>query len=130
MLKAKSPASALKPGGITPVGLNYSRATGSTQLISPTPVPPKPTPVHTHIDVAVPQGGDNVLWLARSHELPPDKMNGWVVSWILESFLKEDMVASATEKSTFKERLEANGLASLLDTTVGPRKKCAMIKES
>ena len=56
-------------------------------------------------------------WLARSHNLPEDRRNGWVVSWIFESFQKEEFVTTACNQNTFIERMKAEGLAPLLENT-------------
>ena len=69
-------------------------------------------------------------WLSRSHNLPEDRRNGWVVSWIFESFQKEEFVTTACNQNTFIERMKAEGLAPLLDNTLGPRAKCKVIEKA
>ena len=63
--------------------------------------------------------GDGDMWLTRVQDLPPDRLNGWVVSWIFESFLNEEFVARASQKLPLQERLRESGLASLLGPPVG-----------
>ena len=57
----------------------------------------------------------------------PTREIEWVGS---ESYLKEDEMSKACEKATFVGRLRVNGLSSLLDPNVGPRKKCIILKEA
>ena len=86
----------------------------------PTPkAKPRPVPME-----------ESSLWISRNHNIPGDRLNGWVVSWILESYLKEDVVVKACEKASLKERLEACGLTGLEAHSVGPRKRCQILKSA
>ena len=69
-------------------------------------------------------------WISQSANLPADRRNGWVVSWIFESFQKEALVAAACEKEAFNIRMRAEGLGSLLESTAGPRAKCKVIQQA
>ena len=70
------------------------------------------------------------MWLHRSHCIPSERMNGWVVSWVLESYLNEDMVTKACEKASLPKRLEECGLQTLTDNTSGPRKRCQILQQA
>ena len=48
----------------------------------------------------------------------------------MDSFLKEETIARTCEKATYEERLAANGMASLSDARLGPRKKCEVLKQA
>ena len=45
------------------------------------------------------------MWLTKSHAIPIERLNGWVVSWVMESCVKEEATARACEKATYEERL-------------------------
>ena len=80
-----------------------------------------------------PQSGStepNELWLHRSHSIPEDRLNGWVISLFLESYLKEDVVMKACEKASLQDRLEACGLQEFEDKSVGLRKRCLVLKNA
>ena len=44
--------------------------------------------------------------------------------------MKEDFVATASNKSTLRERLSDCGLANLLDASLGPRKRCELLAQA
>ena len=67
---------------------------------------------------------ENHWWLSRSANLPPNRMNGWVVSMAMEEFVKEGEFAKASNKAGFATRMRDAGLAELVDSRGGPRRKC------
>ena len=69
-------------------------------------------------------------WISRSTNLPEERRNGWVVSWISKSFQKEELVAAACEKGAFHERMNAEGLGSLLEQSQCPRAKCKVVQQA
>ena len=71
--------------------------------------------------------GEGGMWLARVQNLPADRLNDWVISWIFQSPLNEDFVAQASSKTTLNQRLVDSGLSSLLDPRLTPTKKCAIL---
>ena len=80
--------------GMAPVGLNIGVAAslimrpGSNVRPIPKPVIPRAAPTQRE-----PESGSS-MWLAKDHAVPPDRMNGWVVAWNFESYVKEDLVAT------------------------------------
>ena len=86
----------------------------------PKPVPKPPSVPSTTSD----------LWLHRSHDIPHDRLNGWVVSWVLDSYLKEDVVTKACEKASLEDRLSECGLQSFQDNSIGPRRRCQLLQQA
>ena len=121
------------PTAITHVGLDISPPPTPKEPIQIPVAPPAKKPRASLPPAAVPNTtsvSHNELWLTRSHDIPPDRLNGWVVSWVLESFLKEDEVTKACEKASLDMRLEQCGFLTLKDSTVGPRRKCQALQQA
>ena len=69
-------------------------------------------------------------WISRSWKLPPSRLNGWVVSWMLEEYSKEERVATACDMKMFETRLLEAGLGSILDKRASPRSRCSAISRA
>ena len=115
--------------GITPIGLRV--VDPPARLVEQkTGVKRKHTVSEGHQSLVQPCEKEDGMWLTKSHAIPVERLNGWVVSWVMESFLKEEATARACEKATYEERLAANGMASLSDAKLGPRKQCEVLKQA
>ena len=60
-----------------------------------------PTALRTSLQEMKDTGQSHKSWIACCPNLPTEHMNGWVVSWILESFPQEEEVARICAKETF-----------------------------
>ena len=69
-------------------------------------------------------------WISRSSSLRSEHRNAWVVSLILEQYLKEEELAVTLKKQTFSDRMQDAGLASVLDNSVPPRKRCRELRSA
>ena len=96
------------------------------EVSSTQPVKRSVTQPEQQLKMEAPEG----MWLHRSHCIPRDRLNGWVVSWVLESYLNEDMITKACEKASLQKRLEECGLQVLSDSTSGPRKRCQVLQQA
>ena len=67
-------------------------------------------------------------WIASVPTLPPEQRNGWVLSVIMEMFMRKQLFADACKIDTFEIRMVEAGMQSVLDSTVAPRKTCAAFK--
>ena len=67
-------------------------------------------------------------WISRSSSLSSEHRNAWVVTLILEQFLKEEEWASQLKRETFGERMAAASMASILDEKAPPRKRCKLLR--
>ena len=66
-------------------------------------------------------------WISRSSSLSPEHRNAWVVTLIMDQFMKEDEYATHLKRETFRERMVAGGMSSILDEKVAPRKRCKLL---
>ena len=106
-----------KPWSVTPIGKAVDRAL-RPQLSAKTSMPPMSTTGSIPQEVpmtgrkrarmdtgpnteAIPNPKAAAKWIAMSSNLPVDRRSGWVVSYILESYLKEDRIAEACGTATF-----------------------------
>ena len=69
-------------------------------------------------------------WISRSWKLPPSRLNGWVVSWMLEEYSNEEQVATACDLKMFENRVLDAGMGSILDKRANPRARCAAISRA
>ena len=52
------------------------------------------------------------------------------MSWMLEEFEREDVIANACNLQTFRQRMVASGLGAVLDSSTTPRKRCIALRST
>ena len=74
-----------------------------------------------------PADGLKEWWITRSTTLPRDRLNGWVVSAMMDEFKNEGFTAKACDKLTFAQRMREAGLGDLLALEGAPRKRIKVL---
>ena len=77
-----------------------------------------------------PVDGMREWWIARSTTLPRDRMNGWVVSAMLDEYKNEGFIGKACDKPTFAQRMREAGLGNCWRWKEVPARNAAFLRNA